>query len=87
VFEAPGRTALEYALNTPRTLVTLLPSAPGERPVIAVFRPNRQQPVPPARPFPVRPTGFLGLNDAPVFDEDEEERAPEKRGWWRRWRE
>jgi len=86
VFEAPGRAAVEYALDTPKTLVALLPPAPGEIPLIAVFRPNRPQPAPQARTVPVRATGFLGLNDAPVLDEDEgeAERVPEKRRWWRR---
>jgi hypothetical protein len=86
VFEAPGRAAVEYALDTPKTLVALLPSAPGEPPVLAVFRPSRPQAAPPARAVPVRATGFLGLNDAPVLDEDEggAEQVAQKRRWWRR---
>jgi hypothetical protein len=89
VFEAPGRAAVEYALDTPKTLVTLLPPAPGEMPLIAIFRPNRPQPAPQAKTVPVRATGFLGLNDAPVLDEDEgeTERVRQKRRWWRRWSE
>jgi len=85
VFEAPGRAALEYALDTPKSLVTLLTRQPGEQPIIAVFRPQRSQPVVPAKPLPVRATGFLGLNDAPVLDEEEE--VPGKRRWWQRWKE
>lgn len=85
VFEAPGRAALEYALDTPKSLVTLLRLQPGEQPIIAVFRPQRPQPVVPAKPLTLRATGFLGLNDAPVLEEEEE--VPEKRRWWQRWKE
>lgn len=85
VFEAPGRAALEYALDTPKSLVALLPRQPGDQPVITVFRPQRRQLVPPATTFAVRATGFLGLNDALVLEEEEE--VPNKRRWWQRWKE
>ena len=80
VFEAPGRAALEYALDTPKSLVTLVSRQPGEQSIIAVFRPHRTQVVPPAKTLQVRATGFLGLNDAPVLEEE----APAKRRWWQR---
>ena len=81
VFEAPGRAALEYALDNPRSVVTVLPPAPGNRSAIAVFRPGRTQTSQPAKASPVRATGFLGLNDASVLEEE----APEKKKWWQFW--
>jgi hypothetical protein len=85
IFEAPGRAALEYALDTPKSLVTLVSRQPGEQCIIAIFRPHRTQMVPPTKTPQVRATGFLGLNDAPVLEEEEE--VPEKRRWWQRWKE
>jgi hypothetical protein len=88
-----GRGALDYALAKPGTVVTLLPSI-GADASLAVFRPPRrhnpvaQQTGPvPARTQPLtsqrvtRASGFLGLGDEPVFDE---ETVQEKKGWWRR---
>jgi len=84
VFDAPGRALVEYALDNSSSLVTLLSPAPGENPVIAVFRPSRPQPAPPVKTPPVQATGFLGLNDAPVWEEEEEQEVQEKRKWWQR---
>jgi hypothetical protein len=84
VFEAPGRAALEYALDSPKSVVTVFPAMPGSISAVAVFRPERMKPAPPAKSFSVRATGFLGLNDAPVLEEEEEE---EKRRWWEFWKE
>jgi hypothetical protein len=101
VFEAPGRAALEYALNNPRSVVTVLPPAVGNGAMVAVFRPERTLSRPartsyggpggsgtaaaPVKSSRVRASGFLGLNDAPVLEEDEEQE--EKRRWWEFWRE
>ncbi len=80
VFEAPGRAALEYALDNPRRVVAVLPPA-----TVAVFRPSSIQTAPPpTKAFPVRTTGILGLSDAPA---PEEEEVAEKRRWWQFWRE
>ena len=80
VFEAPGRGALEYALENLRNVITVLP--PG---TIAVFRPGSIQPAPPTtKASPVRATGILGLSDAPA--PEEENAIAEKRKWWQFWR-
>jgi hypothetical protein len=86
VFEAPGRAALEYALGSPKSVVTVLPAMLGTGSIsaVAVFRPGRPKPAPPGKSFSVRATGFLGLNDAPVLEEEEED---EKRRWWEFWKE
>jgi hypothetical protein len=102
VFEAPGRAALEYALNSPRSVVAVLPPSLGNVSAVAVFRPGRTLSRPattsygglggsgtaaaPVKSSRVRASGFLGLNDAPVLEEDEEE-EDEKRRWWQFWRE
>jgi hypothetical protein len=94
VFEAPGRTAIEYALTAPRTVVTVLGPPIGDETTIAVFRPKRHPvaarpqvsgPVgeanPPRHSMPVRASGFLGLSDQVTAPEEEED-AP----WWQFWR-
>jgi hypothetical protein len=81
VFEAPGRAALEYALDSPKSVVTVLPATPGNIAAVAVFRPERTPAASPEKPSRVRATGFLGLNDESVF---EEEQVPEKGKWWQR---
>jgi hypothetical protein len=93
VFEAPGRSALEYALNATHPVVVLLEPS-GEETTIAVFRATRSEeavhpsveeatsPVPEEKP--VRASGFLGLSDD-FIGADEEENA-EKTRWWQFWR-
>ncbi len=79
VFEAPGRAALEYALDNPRSVVAVLPPA-----TVAVFRPaSIQTAPPPTKAFPVRATGILGLSDVLAPEEE----VVEKRRWWQFWRE
>jgi hypothetical protein len=82
VFEAPGRAALEYALDNPRSMVTVLPAS-GNYSTIAVFRPGRTLTTQPANTLPVRATGILGLNDQSVLEETREE----PRRWWQFWKE
>jgi hypothetical protein len=96
VFEAPGRSALDYALTTKRTVVAVL-GANGNEATIAIFRPggNEAAEPPPAAmriddsapvhdAMPVRASGFLGLSDDFVgADEDE---SAENRRWWQFWR-
>lgn len=82
VFEAPGRAALEYALCISRSVVAVLPPSLGNGLAVAVFRPGRTPPAQPAKISSVRATGFLGLNDAAVFEEAEEDQEEKK--WWRR---
>lgn len=83
VFEAPGRAVLEYALDNPRSMVTVLPAAPGNCSTIAVFRPHRTLAAPAVKASPVRATGILGLNDESVLEEE----VDEKRRWWQFWKE
>jgi hypothetical protein len=90
VFEAPGRTAVEYALTTPRTVVAVLEPV-GDEARIAVFRPSRRYALAPQQAStpvgvstPVRASGFLGLSDH-LVEPEEEEVAAEKR-WWQFWR-
>lgn len=84
VFEAPGRAALEYALDGPRSVVTVLAPAVGSVSAVAVFRPGRTLAALSAKPSRVRASGFLGLNDSPVPEEEEED---EKHRWWQFWKE
>jgi hypothetical protein len=94
VFEAPGRSALEYALNATRPVVVLLEPGGGEETTIAVFRATPSGEA--AHSYveeaasavhdekPVRASGFLGLSDD-FIGADEEENA-EKTRWWQFWR-
>ncbi|HEY6273323.1 MAG TPA: hypothetical protein VIX19_15190 [Terriglobales bacterium] len=95
VFEAPGRTAIEYALTAPRTVVTVLGPPIGDETAIAVFRPRRHSGAAPqasgpgeAQPrrdsMPVRASGFLGLSDQVTAPEEEENAG--KKPWWQFWR-
>jgi hypothetical protein len=94
VFEAPGRSALEYALNTTRPVVVLLEPGRGDETTMAVFRATRSEEavhsyVEEAAPAvheekPVRASGFLGLSDD--FIGAEEEENAEKTRWWQFWR-
>lgn len=80
VFEAPGRSAFEYALSSPGSVVAVLPVALANCCAVAVFRPVRICGIP-EKPQSTRAAGFLGLNDEVVL-EDEEEVQP--RNWWQR---
>jgi hypothetical protein len=89
VFEAPGRTALEYALTASRTVVAVLDPPAGDEATIAVFRRRRHNAVAQPRVSApvgvstvVRATGFLGLSDHAA----EEEEAAAKKRWWQFWR-
>jgi hypothetical protein len=88
--ETFGRGALDYALAKPGAVVTLLPSGGSDigiaifrRPKLArpVVKPATTAKVAPASPV-TRASGFLGLSDEPLFEEDDPVR--EKKGWWRR---
>jgi hypothetical protein len=86
VFEAPGRTALEYALKAARAVVAV---PAGDEATIAVFRRRRHNAVAQPRVSApvgvstvVRATGFLGLSDHAA----EEEEAAAKKRWWQFWR-
>jgi hypothetical protein len=58
VFEAPGRTAIEYALTAPRTVVAVLGGQDSNQATIAVFRPSR--------PFVLRPQGPATVVSTPM---------------------
>jgi hypothetical protein len=100
VFEAPGRTALDYALNTTRPVVAVLEAA-GNQATIAIFRPVSDEardeavetpqveaPIQDSTPIrdatPVRASGFLGLSDD--FSGADEEESGDKTRWWQFWR-
>jgi hypothetical protein len=90
------RGPVDYALAKPSTVIAVLPATGGGDLGIAVFRHVRAamrpkataeqlRQIPPAQAAAHRATtragGFLGLSDEPVF---EEEAAPVKKGWWRK---
>lgn len=97
VFEHGASGAVEYALGSNKTLVTVIPTGAEREAAIAVFRRPKQvvKPAPqvearkpvasvqmPKRDA-VRAGGFLGLRDEAVFEE-EEPAAPKKQSWWRK---
>jgi hypothetical protein len=88
------RGPVDYALAKPSTVIAVLPATGGGDLGIAVFRRVRaamqqnsteqSRRIPPTQPAAHRTTragGFLGLSDEPVF---ENEVAPVKKGWWRK---
>jgi hypothetical protein len=82
--ETFGLGPLDYALAKPGAVVTLLPSSGGAHVGIAVFRrPRKRNSAASVLPKPgsTRATGFLGLSDESVI---EEEPVQQKKGWWRR---
>lgn len=96
VFEAPGRTVIDYAITTTRPVVGLLGPAGNDEVTIAVFRatwkgtavhPEAAEPLLDAEvddETPIRTSGFLGLSDT-FAGADEEENTENKR-WWQFWR-
>lgn len=81
VFEAPGRTALEYALSSSGRVVAVLNPRIGNQCAVALFhRPPSEAPIAPATRA-VRASGILGLGDEDMFEEEEE---PRTKNWWRR---
>lgn len=94
IFEAPGRTVIDYALTTTRPVVGVLGPAGNHEVTIALFRATRNDAplIDIAEPplaaevhdrLPVRASGFLGLSDS--FMADEEENIENKR-WWQFWK-
>ena len=87
IVQLPARLAMEHVLQRGETLVAVLPGGGLDQAALAVFRWNRiPLPAPPPAPRPVssgrtRASGFLGLTDEPVFEEEEVE---EKKSWWKR---
>lgn len=91
VVEHSECSALEYALSSRQTLVAVLPCRGFGQSGLAVLRWNAVPAIPSVRsteltptPAPVgrtRTSGFLGLSDEPVF-EDEEDQG--KKSWWKR---
>ena len=81
VFEAPGRSALEYALSSSGNVVAVLDAGLANKRALAVFRRAsalKDAPTPVRR---MRAGGILGLADEAVF---EEEVRPAAKSWWRR---
>jgi hypothetical protein len=100
VFEAPGRAALEYALDSPRSVVTVLPPAIGNGSTVAVFRPGRTLSGPAATAHggsggsgteiaaPVKSSRVRAGGFLGLNDESVlEEEVDEKRRWWEFWKE
>jgi hypothetical protein len=98
VFEHGASGAVEYALGSDKTLVTVIPTGAEREAAIAVFRRPKQvvKPAPKVeerkpvasvqaltRDIAVRAGGFLGLRDEAVFEE-EEPPAPKRQSWWRK---
>jgi hypothetical protein len=90
------RGPVDYALARPSAVIAVLPAAGANGLGIATFRRVRAavaqraaaeqlRRIVPAQPAAqrasTRATGFLGLSDEPVFDD---EVVPEKKGWWRK---
>lgn len=88
VIEQPDCSALDYALSCRQTLVAVLPCRGFGQAGLAVLRwnavpdaPNRAALTP--VPTPVgrsRTSGFLGLSDEPIFEDEEDQ----KKSWWKR---
>jgi hypothetical protein len=86
VVEYSSTSALDYALNSKHSVVAVLPCRGFGQAGLAVFRWNAvpviaSSPPPPAPAFPgkTRTSGFLGLSDEPVFEDENE-----KKSWWKR---
>lgn len=89
------RGPVDYALARPSTVIALLPAGAGDNLGIATFRRVRAAvaqraatevrsslpPRPATQHASTRASGFLGLSDEPVF---EDEVSEEKKGWWRK---
>lgn len=88
VFEAPGRSALEYALNCSSNVVAALAVGFENHCALTVFlhsppmKTFNPQEVAPRQAHAVRATGILGLGDEAVFEEEEEK--PRSKSWLRR---
>src|SRR5690242_1686127 len=86
VVEQPSSSALDYALNRNQTVVAVLPCRGFGQAGLAVIRWNSIPVIPPPAPAPAptlsgktRASGFLGLSDEPVFEEEDE-----KKSWWKK---
>lgn len=79
IFEAPGRSAFEYALSSPGSVVAVLPVTLANCCAVAVFRPPQIYAIP-ENLMTTRAAGFLGLLDEVVTDEEE----VRPRNWWQR---
>jgi len=85
IVQLDGHLALEHILKRGETIVAMLPGGGLGEAALAVFRWNHTAapasiPTPP-RSANVRATGFLGLTDEAVFEEEE---SREKKSWWKR---
>ena len=89
VVEHSDSSALDYALSCRQTLVAVLPCRGFGQAGLAVFRWNAVPATPRVRPeltsVPAptgrtRTSGFLGLSDEPIFEDEEEQ----KKSWWKR---
>jgi hypothetical protein len=81
VFEAPGRNALECALSSSGSVVAVLDVGVEDQLAVALFRRLPMQEDSLLQPRQIRASGFLGLGDEAVFEEEE---RPKAKSWWRR---
>jgi hypothetical protein len=81
VFEFPGRSLLEYALNCPQIVVGVIDTGIENQCAVVVFRRGSEQER--AAPVPrfTRATGILGLGDEAAYEEEE---TQQPKSWWRR---
>jgi hypothetical protein len=90
VVEHSESSALDYALSCRQTLVAVLPCRGFGQSGLAVLRWNAVPAIPSVHPelTPVptpagrtRTSGFLGLSDEPIFEDEEDQK---KKSWWKR---
>ncbi|MBV8050566.1 MAG: hypothetical protein JOZ80_05225 [Acidobacteriaceae bacterium] len=70
---------LKAALQLSKPCVAILPSSTPGKALLAHFRPG----VPAVVHLSYEPTGFLGLSDTPIFEEEVQPAVPKKH-WWQR---
>jgi hypothetical protein len=72
------------ALTLGRPSLVLLPAGAPGRVLVARFEPKPEENLPPSEanePAAFEATGFLGLNDQPVFTQPD---PPTKKKWWQK---
>lgn len=72
---------LSVALSQPDSTVLVLPSSTEGKVVVARLRMKPTNSQKPPRELAFEPSGFLGLSDSPIF-EDDSPAPPPKKKWW-----
>ena len=85
--ETQSADPLTTALSQPNSSLLVLPSSTQGHVILARIRLVQKmietKPEKPHREFAFEPSGFLGLSDSPIF-EDESPATPPKKKWWQR---